>query len=48
MDEEIFIDCNQKTLDLFGCKKEEIVGKPPYVFSPRNATGQQNFQRESS
>jgi PAS domain S-box-containing protein len=34
MDEEIFIDCNQKTLDLFGCKKEEIVGKPPYVFSP--------------
>ena len=34
MDEEIFIDCNLKTLDLFGCKKEEIIGKPPYVFSP--------------
>ncbi len=34
MDEGIFIDCNQKTLDLFGCKKEEIIGKPPYVFSP--------------
>jgi len=34
MDEEIFIDCNQKTLDLFGCAKEEIVGKPPYEFSP--------------
>jgi PAS domain S-box-containing protein len=35
MDEEIFIDCNQKTLDLFGCTKEEIVGKPPYEFSPK-------------
>ena len=34
MDEEIFIDCNLKTLDLFSCKKEEIIGKPPYVFSP--------------
>jgi len=35
MDDEIFIDCNQKTLELFGCKKEEIVGQPPYVFSPK-------------
>lgn len=34
MDEEIFIDCNQKTLDLFECSKEDIIGKPPYDFSP--------------
>jgi PAS domain S-box-containing protein len=34
MDSEIFIDCNHKTLEMFGCKKEEIVGKPPYKFSP--------------
>jgi PAS domain S-box-containing protein len=34
MDQEIFIDCNEKTLELFGCKKEEIIGKPPYDFSP--------------
>ncbi|MBK9097756.1 MAG: PAS domain S-box protein [bacterium] len=34
MDEEIFIDCNQKTLDLFGCNKSDIIGKPPYEFSP--------------
>ncbi len=34
MDNEIFIDCNKKTLNLFGCSKDEIIGKPPYKFSP--------------
>ncbi|MHA1669619.1 MAG: hybrid sensor histidine kinase/response regulator, partial [Promethearchaeota archaeon] len=34
MDEDIFIDCNQKTLDLFNCKREEIINQPPYRFSP--------------
>lgn len=34
MDNEIFIDCNKKTLDLFGCSKDEFIGKPPYKFSP--------------
>lgn len=31
---ETFIDCNQKTLEMFGCKREEIIGEPPYKFSP--------------
>lgn len=34
MDAEIFIDCNKKTLEIFGCVKEDIIGKPPYDFSP--------------
>lgn len=34
IDGETFIDCNTKTLELFGCKREEIIGKPPYLFSP--------------
>jgi len=34
MDSDIFIDCNNKTLEMFECKKEEIVGRPPYEFSP--------------
>ena len=34
MDKEIFIDCNQKTLEMFGCTREQIIGTPPYVFSP--------------
>ena len=34
MDQDIFIDCNQKTLEMFGCIQEEIIGQPPYRFSP--------------
>ena len=34
MDKDIFIDCNQKTLELFSCKREEIINQPPYKFSP--------------
>lgn len=34
MDKDIFIDCNQKTLEMFGCTREQIIGVPPYVFSP--------------
>lgn len=34
MDEDIFIDCNNKTLEMFECKREDIINKPPYEFSP--------------
>jgi PAS domain S-box-containing protein len=34
MDKEIFIDCNEKTLKMFACTKEQIINKPPYKFSP--------------
>jgi len=34
MSDKIFIDCNQKTLEIFGCKKENIIGHAPYEFSP--------------
>ena len=34
MDGDTFIDCNEKTLEMFGYRREEIVGKPPYLFSP--------------
>ncbi len=34
MDEEEFIDCNQKTLEIFGCSRDEFIGEPPWKFSP--------------
>ncbi|MFQ6078285.1 MAG: PAS domain S-box protein, partial [Thermodesulfobacteriota bacterium] len=34
MAEDKFIDCNQQTLNMFGCTREQIVGQPPYRFSP--------------
>jgi len=34
MDHDIFIDCNNKTLEMFGCTREQIIGQPPYRFSP--------------
>ncbi|MBA4391664.1 MAG: hypothetical protein C0399_12125 [Syntrophus sp. (in: bacteria)] len=34
MDQDIFIDCNSKTLEMFGCTREQIIGQPPYRFSP--------------
>ncbi len=34
MDKDIFIDCNKKTLEMFGCTRDQIIGTPPYQFSP--------------
>ncbi len=30
----MFIDCNAKTLEMFGCTRDQIIGQPPYRFSP--------------
>ena len=29
-----FIECNPKTLEIFACSRDDIIGKPPYDFSP--------------
>ncbi|MFH1374207.1 MAG: PAS domain S-box protein [bacterium] len=34
MDGERFVDCNAKTLEMFGCTRDQIIGTPPYQFSP--------------
>ncbi|HSB95207.1 MAG TPA: EAL domain-containing protein, partial [Spongiibacteraceae bacterium] len=34
MQDDRFIDCNEQTLEMFGCTREQIIGQPPYRFSP--------------
>lgn len=34
MEKDHFIDCNQQTLEIFGCTREQVLQKPPYFFSP--------------
>jgi PAS domain S-box-containing protein len=34
MGDDRFIDCNDRTLTMFGCSREQIVGASPYEFSP--------------
>ncbi|MCX5846935.1 MAG: PAS domain S-box protein [Deltaproteobacteria bacterium] len=34
MSGETFVDCNFRTLELFRCTREQIIGQPPYRFSP--------------
>ncbi len=31
---ERFLECNNRTLDLFGCAQEQIIGRTPWDFSP--------------
>jgi len=35
MHNDIFIECNEMTLEMFGCTREQIIGQPPYRFSPK-------------
>jgi two-component system, sensor histidine kinase and response regulator len=30
----IFVDCNLKTLDMFSCSREQLIGRAPHEFSP--------------
>jgi diguanylate cyclase (GGDEF)-like protein/PAS domain S-box-containing protein len=34
MSGETFVDCNFRTLEMFRCTREQVIGQPPYRFSP--------------
>jgi diguanylate cyclase (GGDEF)-like protein/PAS domain S-box-containing protein len=34
MKDDLVVDCNTKTVEIFGCTRDQIVGQNPYRFSP--------------
>jgi len=47
MQENRFIDCNARTLEMFGCQREQIIGKKPYDFSPPAQPDGRNSQEKA-
>lgn len=46
MDFSVFIDCNTKTLEIFNCTREQIIGNYPYSFSPEfQPDGSRSFDK---
>lgn len=46
MNTNVFLDCNIKTEEIFGCKKEQIIGHSPVEFSPEyQPDGQKSLDR---
>ena len=48
MKDDVFIDCNAPTLAIFNCKREDIIGKPPYVVSPKTQPDGQNSSEKAN
>ncbi len=32
--DDVFLDCNPKTCEMFGCTRDDIIGSSPFLFSP--------------
>lgn len=42
LEDGTFVECNPKTLEVFGCRKDQIIGQSPVVFSPETQPDGEN------
>jgi len=47
LENEKIVDCNQKVLTLFGCSREQLIGKTPFDFSPETQPDGKNSKFEA-
>ncbi len=47
MKEDRYVDCNEEALELFECDREDIIGKPPYDFSPEKQLDGRNSEEKA-
>ncbi|MGA2914547.1 MAG: PAS domain S-box protein [Sedimentisphaerales bacterium] len=46
MEKEYFVDCNERTLEMFGVTREQIINQPPIRFSPEfQADGRRSAEK---
>jgi len=44
--DDIFINCNLRTLEIYGCERKEIIGQTPYQFSPQQQPDGRDSQEQ--
>ena len=47
MDQSIFVDCNPKALEMYGCTREQIIDQPFFRFSPEVQTDGRNSMEKA-